>query len=944
LLITIIVAAITVSVMSVSIFFTQTQIIKTIEKDMIVAAGLADELITHRIGLFKADALLAAKAIDEAPIEERLAVMRLQIDAYDEFLGAAVFNAAGEREAACGTAPTPVELGKSEFIRRALQGEAIISTTRQDTRNIQNMLVFHVCVPMGEKALSVTIPGFIFSDILAKFTIWKTGSIFMLDREGVLIAGVYTQYVRERLNVIEEAKTNPGLAKMAAFYEVIIQGGSGVGIYPLNGESRLCAYRPITGSRGQWSLGVAAPISESPATQIQNLLIIAAILFFGLGLIAAFFMSGNIARPFQQIQEQNRRLEELKEVALNASEAKSQFLANMSHEMRTPLNAIIGLSELMLDSGGLPVTQEENLEKVYTSGMTLLGLVNDLLDISKIESGKFDLVPAEYDLPSLINDTINLNIIRIGSKPISFKLLIDETLPGKLYGDELRIKQIFNNLLSNAFKYTRKGSVIWRIACQEEAGAVWLTTSVKDSGIGIKTEDREKLFAGYNRLDSRKNRDLEGTGLGLVITKQMVELMGGDISVESEYGKGSTFTVRIRQQTIGAPSIGPAVAENLMDFRYAAQKRSRNAALTRIKLPSARVLVVDDVPINLDVAKGLLQPYGMKIDCLQGGGESVEAIKRGEPRYDAIFMDHMMPGMDGIEAVRAIREEIGTEYAKNVPIIVLTANALAGNEEMFLQAGFNDFLSKPIDIFRLDAVIRRWVRDTIRKNEADEAALHPETAALHPEIAALVSSWRIEGLNIPKALNRFGGLEEALINSYRSYTAHVHSLLDAIRLIPPAGDQEQRERYEVAVHGLKGACYGICADEAGKRAEALEHAAQRGDLDFIALHTGELIAEVEALSAALSVQLENGNMQKPGKDAPNADLLQKLKEAARFYDMDEIDRIMLELERYDYASGQDLIRRLRERVDTLDFQAIPPLLEDTLASVHKPAPKPVRPG
>ncbi|MDR0553611.1 MAG: response regulator [Treponema sp.] len=613
-----------------------------------------------------------------------------------------------------------------------------------------------------------------------------------------------------------------------------------------------------------------------------------------------------------------------------ANAAKSSFLANMSHEMRTPLNAIIGLSELSL-GGGIPPAAAENIEKVYSSGMTLLGIVNDLLDISKIESGKFELLPAEYELPSLINDTINLNVIRIGSKPISFKLMIDETLPSRLYGDELRLKQIFNNLLSNAFKYTLEGSVIWRIFCQEEAGSVWLTVSVKDSGIGIKVEDREKLFADYNRLDLLTNRNTEGTGLGLALTKRIVEFMDGAISVESEYGKGSTFTVRIRQKSINAPPIGAAMAENLMAFHYSAQKRRRNAALNRLKLPYARVLVVDDMPINLDVARGMLYPYAMKVDCVLGGREAVDLILKGEPRYDAIFMDHMMPGMDGIEALRAIRQSIGTEYAKNIPIIILTANAIAGNEEMFLSAGFNDFLSKPIDIIRLDAVIHRWVRDKKREKEWEASSSPPDSSPpstplspptpLAPAANASKMPSGIDGLDMTKALERFNGAEEVLLDVLRSYTVHIHPLLDSLRDVPAPGEQEKLERYTVAVHSAKGVHYGITADEVGNLAAELERAARKGDLDFIAVHNSQLVAGAEKIAAELTAQFSD-EIKKPKKPEPDAACLARLKEACKNYRMDEIDRIMEELEQYEYESRQDLVLWLREKIKAMDFQIV----------------------
>jgi CheY-like chemotaxis protein len=357
------------------------------------------------------------------------------------------------------------------------------------------------------------------------------------------------------------------------------------------------------------------------------------------------------------------KLIQAQEEAVAGTEAKSNFLANMSHEMRTPLNAIIGFSELELgkenDEEKEKTEKQENLEKIYTSGVTLLGIINDILDISKISSGHYELIPVVYDIPSLINDTIVLNIIRIGSKPISFVLDVDENIPSRLLGDELKIKQILNNLLSNAFKYTKEGSVTLKIRCKPETtqplnslnpdDPVILELNVTDTGIGIHPDDLNKIFSDYTQVDVQKNRHIEGTGLGLAITKQLIELMGGSIKVESDYGKGSTFNVWIKQGYVNDVIIGSVVAENLKNFKYSMSRQVRNKNLARAWIPYANVLVVDDVSTNLDVARGMLKPYGMVVDCVKSGQEAIDLIKSQNIIYNAIFMDHMMPEMDGIE-------------------------------------------------------------------------------------------------------------------------------------------------------------------------------------------------------------------------------------------------------------------------------------------------------
>jgi signal transduction histidine kinase/CheY-like chemotaxis protein len=414
-----------------------------------------------------------------------------------------------------------------------------------------------------------------------------------------------------------------------------------------------------------------------------------------------------------------------REEALSSTRAKSAFLATMSHEIRTPLNAIIGLTEIQMQNQ-LPVDTGMDLEQIHNSGSTLLAIINAMLDISKIEAGSFELIPLEYDVPSLVNDTVQLNIVHIGSKPITFKTYIDSTIPNKLFGDELRIKQIMNNLLSNAFKYTKSGRVEFTLKCEKLAPVVPLDTreqinlfiEVSDSGIGIKEEDIDKIFSEYSQLDTRANRKIEGTGLGLSIAKKLVEMMGGTIGVKSEYGKGSIFTVRILQDVSEKTPIGEKTARSLEKLRFNTDKKDKIKNLVRSDLSYARVLVVDDVQTNLDVARGLMLPYKLTIDCVLSGRDAIDRVQKEDVHYNAIFMDHMMPEMDGVEATQIIRK-INTDYAKTVPIIALTANAISGNEKKFLSSGFNAFISKPIDIMRLNTILNQYVRDKTQEKKVE---------------------------------------------------------------------------------------------------------------------------------------------------------------------------------------------------------------------------------
>jgi CheY-like chemotaxis protein len=383
------------------------------------------------------------------------------------------------------------------------------------------------------------------------------------------------------------------------------------------------------------------------------------------------------------------------------------------------MNVIVGLTDLMLEEKE-PVNTKETLEKINTAGNTLMGLINDVLDMSKIEAGKLELMPVQYDVASLLNDIITLNIIRIEEKPITFKLEIAENMPSRLFGDDLRVKQILNNLLGNAFKYTKEGNVTLSVDTQRDgrrqSDGVWVLFKISDTGIGIRKEDIMKLFGDFNQVDTRANREIEGTGLGLSITKRFVELMGGEIAVESEYGKGTVFSVRIRHGFVTTQPIDKETLESLRTFCYSDKKKLAREKLIRPDLSYARVLVVDDFPTNLDVAAGMLRKYKMQVDCVLTGRESVNLIAAGEPVYDAVFMDHMMPGMDGMEATAAIRA-LGTKYAKNISIIALTANVVAGNEKMFLANGFDAYLPKPFNVMSLDSIIQRWVRDKSREEK-----------------------------------------------------------------------------------------------------------------------------------------------------------------------------------------------------------------------------------
>jgi signal transduction histidine kinase/CheY-like chemotaxis protein/HPt (histidine-containing phosphotransfer) domain-containing protein len=611
-------------------------------------------------------------------------------------------------------------------------------------------------------------------------------------------------------------------------------------------------------------------------------------------------------------------------IAERKSESKSVFLSNISHEIRTPLNAVLGLLEVEIQKN-FPEKTRNNLEKIYNSGSLLLEIINDILDISKIESGNFELVSSEYDLCGLINDTIQLNIVRIGSKRITFHLEIDETAPARLIGDELRLKQILNNLLSNAIKYTEEGSVVlsvtWR---QNETGL--LSFAITDTGMGIKKEDMGKLFNAYTQFETAANKRALGTGLGLSITKGLVENMGGTITAESEYGKGSIFRVQIPQQAVGETIIGKKTAENLRSFQFS-DSRQRYVNFIRHRMPYGKVLVVDDFETNLDVMTGILMPYCLRVDTALSGKEAIEMVRAEKPRYDLIFMDHMMPEMDGIETGRIIRE-IDSDYARSVPIIALTANAIAGNREMFLKNGFNDFISKPVDIKRLDAVLNRWIRDKqseetlknaeIMAQDEDDAPKPERTEAGKIDMESWFMERQIKGIDFKASFAVFG--KDAFLPVLKSFTAHTPA-----QLLEMADNlQNSLPDYAIRAHGLKGACNNICAKEVADLAFELEKAAKAEDIDFVRANHNKFEKTLAAMLENLNAILAEWNAMAPApekekRQKPDGELLERLKEAAEFFNSAKIEEIVNELEKYHYEHGEELIQQLRRQADNFDY-------------------------
>ena len=406
------------------------------------------------------------------------------------------------------------------------------------------------------------------------------------------------------------------------------------------------------------------------------------------------------------------------ETAEENNRAKSRFLARMSHEIRTPITAVLGISEIQLQDPTLSPHTEEAFVKIHDSSSILLQIVNDILDLSKIEAGKMSLLDEEYHVASLISDMVQLHLVYIGSKKIEFHVNVDENLPTVLVGDELRIKQIVSNLLSNALKYTDSGSVELSLQCQKAAreGDVTFVLGIRDTGQGMSPEQIDALYSEYTRFNERENRSMSGTGLGMPIVYSLVQMMDAKINVESEPGKGTNVVVRIPQKIASQEVLGAEMACNLRHFEMNTRSAAKRFKFVPELMPYGSVLVVDDVEANLYVAQGLLMFYGLKIEICDSGQAAIEKVSQGNV-YDIIFMDQMMPGMSGTETMKALR---GIGYTQ--PIVALTANALIGQAGEFLKDGFDGFISKPIQTMHLNTVLTKYVRDK-QPPEVLEAAI-----------------------------------------------------------------------------------------------------------------------------------------------------------------------------------------------------------------------------
>jgi len=735
-------------------------------------------------------------------------------------------------------------------------------------------IVISICrmLSSGTDVISIDLTMNHIQEIVTDLHIMEKGYGFVVDQDGLIIA--HRDEEQKGRNLTEDAEHR-------ALLEAILEKQNGVFEITMGGEKQTVFVKEIV---NQWYVVIMVGNQELFAEARQQTIINVLICTVIFALIALFYLiwhrnEKNYSHRIEEMRAEEqkqayeaRALKLEKEAADRANQAKSSFLAEMSHEIRTPINAVLGMNEMILrestlagDAEAAPPADRDAFARITacarnieSAGHNLLAIINDILDLSKIEEGKMTIVEGEYQLSSVLNDLSNMIFFKAREKGLEFTIDVEETLPDSLFGDEVRVRQIITNVLNNAVKYTEKGFVhlALRGDMQNAAAAgqtVRLIITVEDSGVGIRPEDISIMFDKFQRLDLEQNSTVEGTGLGLTITHRLLDMMGGCIEVESEYGRGSVFTVTIPQKIISPEPVG--------DFR----KRFRTHALAAdyhetFRAPNARILIVDDTRMNLTVAVGLLKDTQIQIDTATGGEEAVALA--ASKAYDLILMDQRMPRMDGTEALRRIRGQAdGTN--RTTPVICLTADAVVGAKERYIADGFTDYLTKPIDSQALERMLIAYLPEekVIPTQRADTAKKTAEQAGSPgPDAYAPLRAAGIE----PETGLAWCQMDDAL---YRTVlTEYARGAEEKAHDIERRYGEQDWKGYATAVHAVKSTSRTIGALDLSDLAAHLENAADAGDRAAVGENHQRLINQYETVAAAIRSVVSPGNELPPEED------------------------------------------------------------------------------
>lgn len=710
------------------------------------------------------------------------------------------------------------------WYKRAMEekGEPALVSPYVDAQTGDVMISVSKMLADGESAISLDIIMDHIQEIAERISLNGLGYGFVVDRTGLVVA--HHDVGEKGKNYLEENSELAGLLQNAYAAETVCFD------YVLNGEKYTVFSDTVMEDWNVLMLVSNDKLLADAKDTLQRNVVIGGLIAIVIVVLYLFTV-----RKTKQSMELRRE----KMIADTANRAKSDFLANMSHEIRTPINAVIGMNEMILRE-----CQDESIREyafnAQSAGQNLLSIINDILDMSKIEAGKMEIVKGRYRLNAVLNDVVNMIQMKAEKKNLAFHVEVDETIPDRLFGDEVRIRQIIINILNNAVKYTNAGSVWLKVEKEilSEEKMV-LKVIVKDTGIGIKEEDLGKLFRNFERLDQRKNRNIEGTGLGLAITGKMVELMEGHIEVESTYGEGSTFTVYLPQVVRGPEQVG-----NFAE-KHRAYVRSVKQYSESFTAPDANILVVDDVDMNIAVVKSLLKKTLVKVSSCTGGKECLRQVQ--QKKFDVILLDHMMPEMDGIETLRRMKE-MEENLCKDTPVIALTANAVVGAKEMYLEEGFHAYLSKPIAGDRLEEVLRNYlpkekiITTTQVNSEPKEGSermpdyLEEDAATAEPETEQnLIDT--VVGL-------RYSADSEEI---YRDFVKmFVESQMERIPQLKDYFAKEDWENYTILVHSIKSTSLNIGAVILSEQAKELEMAGKEKRIEYIREYHAALISLSEA--------------------------------------------------------------------------------------------------